>query len=254
MAGSRSSDVESGERAPGGSAPGGTSSADSLASAGWVRRFVAARGGELFVDVDDDYFGDRFNLTGLAQDVDHYQLALDLIADGGDGRAPPAVLAAARHLYGLIHARYIVTHRGLQKMADKLRREDFGRCPRVLCAGQPVLPVGLSDVPGEGAAKLYCPRCEDVYTPPAKRHARIDGAYFGTTFPHLLFQVFPNLMPARPADRYVPRIFGFRIHEVAVQHRRQDALRDRDSDTGRDGDVGRAGDTGKEGEEKDAGG
>ena len=133
----------------------------------------------------------------------------------------------ARHLYGLIHARFVITHRGLSKMAEKFRKEEFGRCPRVLCQNQPVLPVGVSDIPDDNSAKVYCPRCEDVYTPGTRRHARLDGAYFGTSFPHLLFQVFPNLMPAKPAERYVPRIFGFKIHEVAAQHRKQDTIRER---------------------------
>jgi casein kinase II subunit beta len=45
--------------------------------------------------------------------------------------------------------------------------------------------------------------------------ARLDGAYFGTTFPHMLFQVYPYYLPAKTSERYVPRIFGFRIHPSA---------------------------------------
>ena len=40
----------------------------------------------------------------------------------------------------------------------------------------------------------------------------IDGAYFGTTFPHLFLMTYPTLRPmAAPLPVYVPRIFGFRI-------------------------------------------
>ena len=108
----------------------------------------------------------------------------------------------ARLLYGLIHARWIVTARGLAKMLDKYKRADFGRCPRVLCHAQPLLPVGLTDVPYEKSVKLFCGRCEDIYSPKSSRHGSIDGAYFGTTFPHLLFLIYPHLVPAKssPAD------------------------------------------------------
>lgn len=108
----------------------------------------------------------------------------------------------ARLLYGLIHARWIVTARGLAKMLDKYKRADFGRCPRVLCHQQPLLPVGLTDVPYEKSVKLFCGRCEDIYSPKSSRHGSIDGAYFGTTFPHLLFLVYPHLVPTKssPAD------------------------------------------------------
>ena len=67
----------------------------------------------------------------------------------------------------------------------------------MLCAAQPLLPVGLTDIPYEKSVKLYCGRCEDIYSPKSSRHGSIDGAYFGTTFPHLLFLVYPNLIPAK---------------------------------------------------------
>ncbi|KXN85619.1 Casein kinase II subunit beta [Leucoagaricus sp. SymC.cos] len=87
-------------------------------------------------------------------------------------------------------------------MIEKYKRADFGRCPRVLCNSQALLPVGLTDIPYEKSVKLYCGRCEDLYSPKSSRHGSIDGAYFGTTFSHLLFLVYPNLIPPKngPAD------------------------------------------------------
>ncbi|GLB44765.1 putative plays a complex role in regulating the basal catalytic activity of the alpha subunit [Lyophyllum shimeji] len=139
--------------------------------------------------------------TSLNNEVTNYAQALDLITDNLDDEIQDEMRGSldvqARLLYGLIHARWIVTARGLQKMLEKYKRADFGRCPRVLCQQQPLLPVGLTDVPYEKSVKLYCGRCEDLYSPKSTRHGSIDGAYFGTTFPHLLFLVYPSLIPPK---------------------------------------------------------
>jgi casein kinase II subunit beta len=42
----------------------------------------------------------------------------------------------------------------------------------------------------------------------------------------MLFQVYPQLVPPKSTDRYVPRIFGFKLHDVAKQHRYQDMIRE----------------------------
>lgn len=88
---------------------------------------------------------------------------------------------------------------------EKYRRADFGRCPRVYCYQQALLPVGLSDTPYIKAVKLYCPRCEDIYSPKSNRHGSIDGVYFGTTFPHMMFMVYPGMIPGKAPP---PQITG----------------------------------------------
>jgi Casein kinase II regulatory subunit len=45
----------------------------------------------------------------------------------------------------------------------------------------------------------------------------VDGAYFGTTFPHLLLMTYPSLRPARSTESYTPRIFGFKLHASALE-------------------------------------
>ncbi|PIA19619.1 hypothetical protein COEREDRAFT_90330 [Coemansia reversa NRRL 1564] len=195
----------------------------------WVEWFIYAEGNEYFCEVDEEFMLDRFNLTNLPP-MPHYHKALELITD----RIPEkpmseemrdSVERSAKHLYGLIHARFITTPRGLLKMQEKLKRGDFGRCPRVHCYQNPLLPVGLTDVPSQQAVKLYCGRCEDIYNPKSRRHNLIDGAYFGTSFPHMLMQSF-NIKPTPSEQRYVPKIFGFQIHSVATLHRWQDEQRD----------------------------
>jgi casein kinase II subunit beta len=76
-------------------------------------------------------------------------------------------------------------------MYEKYRTAAFGRCPRVFCQGQPVLPVGLSDLPRNYTVNVFCPRCHGLFFPKSTRQANIDGAYFGTTFPHLYLMTHP---------------------------------------------------------------
>jgi len=179
---------------------------DSDYSQSWISWFLSSKGNEYFCEVEEEYILDRFNLTGLNTEVANYSQALDLITDNIDDDIQDESRASldvqARLLYGLIHARWIVTARGLAKMLEKYKKADFGRCPRVLCQSQPLLPVGLTDIPYEKSVKLYCGRCEDIYSPKSSRHGSIDGAYFGTSFPHLLFLVYPSLIPPKsgPVD------------------------------------------------------
>ncbi|KAL8760462.1 MAG: hypothetical protein Q9184_003360 [Pyrenodesmia sp. 2 TL-2023] len=191
--------------------------------------FISSRGNEYFCEIDEDYLTDRFNLTGLNSDVQYYQYALDLVTDVFDLECDDdmreQIEKSARHLYGLVHARYITTTRGLQKMLEKYKKCDFGKCPRVICGAQPLLPTGLYDTPARGSVKLYCAKCEDVYNPKSSRHASIDGAYFGTSFTNILFQVYPALMPEKSKERYSPKVFGFKVHGTAALERWQEEKR-----------------------------
>ena len=85
--------------------------------------------------------------------------------------------------------------------------------------------MGLSDLPQMKSVKLYCGKCEDIYNPKSSRHAAIDGAYFGSSFHNILFQVYPALLPEKSRRRYEPRIFGFKVHASAALARWQDDQR-----------------------------
>ncbi len=95
-----------------------------------------------------------------------------------------------------------------------------------------MLPVGIKDEVGAHTVKIFCPKCQCVYHPPPVRSrsnhhgnigsgggAGVDGASFGTTFPHLFLMTFSNLVPdPLPVDSaYIPRVFGFRVHQSARQ-------------------------------------
>jgi len=161
-------------------------------------------------------------LAPLYVQVPYYEYALDTILDV----QTPAVLteeqqqmvdSAAELLYGLIHARFILTNKGLDSMAEKYEEVDFGRCHRVLCDGQPVVPMGQADAPRKFTVSVFCPRCNDIYFPKSSRHGNVDGAFFGTTFPHLFFLIFKEFRPPPPKTIYTPRIYGFRVYRGQLE-------------------------------------
>lgn len=183
----------------------------------WIQWFCGLTGNEFFAEVEDEWIMDRFNLTGLNEIVPHCKEALDVILDveitneeeteNGETYAPL--------LYGLIHARYILTHKGMQQMWCKFNAAQFGVCPRVSCNNQNVLPTALTDIPREHVVKLFCPRCREIYNSRSLRHRHLDGAFWGTTFCHLLLMTYLNEFDVKTSPSYTPRIFGFKINEAS---------------------------------------
>uniref|UniRef100_A0A6U4CN35 Casein kinase II subunit beta n=1 Tax=Phaeomonas parva TaxID=124430 RepID=A0A6U4CN35_9STRA len=184
----------------------------------WIEWFCNLKGHEFFCEVDRSYIEDGFNLYGLRNYVSNFMDCLHLILDdtppddGGDERRE--LLMNASRLYGLIHARFILTSAGLECMCSKFLAKEFGFCPRVHCKGQPVVPIGCSDDLEIDSVKCFCPLCGDIYSPPQPPDgSRLpDGAYFGRTFAHLFFMTFEDLVPDPSRSAYVPRVFGFKVH------------------------------------------
>jgi len=188
---------------------------------GWIPWFCGLKGHEFFAEVDEEYARDNFNLYGLRGRFQFYDHALEMILSS---EAPDEedladnefleVYRDATDLYGLIHARYIVSPRGLQVMRAKYLKGAFGTCPRVLCDRQHVLPMGTSEElrAPQGSAKIFCPKCEQVFRPKGK-HKELDGAYFGSSFPQMFLQTYPSLVPLDPPRPFVPRVFGFKLHK-----------------------------------------
>lgn len=212
----------------------------------WIQQFCSLFGHDYFVPVSHEFIEDDFNLTGLSSQVPYYKEALYTLLDyqvetaedaknanGGDSTGksssskpkhelPNRVILAnsAELLYGLIHARYIVTKAGLTEMAGKFERNEFGSCPRYYCDSMHLIPVGPTDISGQETVRLYCPCCNDTYVPQSLRFLNIDGAFFGTTFPGLLVQMFPEIenqcrirLKKYKNEEFGLRLFGFRISE-----------------------------------------
>ncbi|CAK0807703.1 unnamed protein product [Prorocentrum cordatum] len=165
-----------------------------------------------------EYIRDNFNLYGLRQLIQYYPHALEMIlsneAPDEDDLADGEFLEIYRDatvLYGLIHARFIVSPRGLQVMREKYLQGVFGTCPRVYCERQHVLPIGTSEDVRVSQVKMFCPLCEQVYSPMSK-FKELDGAYFGTSFPQVFLQTYASLVPLEPPRSFVARVHGFKMH------------------------------------------
>ncbi|ALC40995.1 Ste:CG33243 [Drosophila busckii] len=185
----------------------------------WISWYVGQPTHEFLCRVPHDYVRDRFNLTGLDDLVQNFDDTLEALLEPEFDAA--FVPEAVEQLYGLIHARYIITYHGVLNMSVKYQRGDFGMCPRIHCNGQFVLPVGLTDHMGESHVKIYCARCRDIYQPHT-RCALLDGAMFGCSFPHMFFMQLPQLLPQPPVESYIPRLYGFKLHSKALMPKQEE--------------------------------
>ena len=74
-----------------------------------------------------------------------------------------------------------------------------------------MLPVGLSDELRTSRVKVYCPKCEEVYIPKFKS-INIDGAYFGSSVPHVFVKTFKQAIILPPlVKKFEPKIHGFNV-------------------------------------------
>lgn len=176
----------------------------------WIDRLLCKSGFDYLCRVDDDYMRDKFNLTGLEKEVTNFKQVYESLFQS---EIPSTdIYEAAVHLYGLIHSRFIMSSFGLSKMQEKYVSVHYGTCPRLLCKGTKLLPVGISDKFGVSGVKLYCPQCEDIYSPKSSRHSCLDGAYFGTSFPHMFLLTYPTESADYKSSSTV--LFGFRLNSA----------------------------------------
>jgi casein kinase II subunit beta len=190
----------------------------------WVDYFCSELRGRYFVKIESSYLTDNFNLFGLrakARDNQQtFRCAVDAIrgpylpSDRRPEDWPPDVEIAAVRLYGLLHARFLLTHNALAQMYDKYARDEFPRCPRTCCDGHVCLPYGPSEEIGVSVLRMFCPRCKEVYVSDDRVSDKIDGAYFGPSWVHLFLQKYerePKLVPRGELKKPRIRLFGFRI-------------------------------------------
>lgn len=81
----------------------------------WIDELVARKEYSFFCAVPHEYINDNFNLCGLRAVTPRYSSLLNLIVG-----PPGPITSEAVTLYGLIHARYILTTMGLSSMVRDL--------------------------------------------------------------------------------------------------------------------------------------
>jgi len=146
----------------------------------------------------------------------------------------------ATDLYGLIHARFILSPRGLAIMREKFLLGKFGVCPRVLCERQALLPIGMSEELRTSRVKVikslknsfssssqnrFIALVVKTFTFPKKSvlmlmAPTLDAHSLTSSSKYTPSQVLPNfkktypdLYPNPPSTIYIPRIYGFKIHK-----------------------------------------
>ena len=128
------------------------------------------------------------------------------------------ILSQSYIVYGLIHAKYLMTESGQAQMIAKFQKHEFPPCPRVLCNHFTCFPYGSSAIIGEQPMKLFCPNCTDIYLITNNDNLGIDGAFFGPFWIHTLMHHHPEIVSSQPPEVYVPRIYGFRIYNPNVKN------------------------------------
>lgn len=132
-----------------------------------------------------------------------------------------AAFKKANHLYMRIHARYVVSRKGLEILRGKVILREYGTCPRHNCKSAPMIPTGFTTEFDHQRVRVFCPRCQDVFWPATHLESShvIDAAAFtarcGQSLPMLLLKAFPELVPQEGPKVYIPRIYGFKIVNLA---------------------------------------
>jgi casein kinase II subunit beta len=182
----------------------------------WISQFCKKEEHNWFCRISLDYAEDSLSIYGLGTYIPNIRYALEMICDKHsmiwrylNDEELGVLHEQAKQLYGLIHARWICTSEGLERMKRKIHRKTYGVCPRVRCLGMPLLPMGSSPIPNRHSAKLFCGKCCDIYVAP--KNIRIDGAYFGPSFPAVFLIGHPEF---DMREKFVVgdlKLFGFRM-------------------------------------------
>ena len=192
----------------------------------WVEWILNQPKGQYFVEIDTDYLNNIFNYYGLKQKITYFKQSYDLIRgpylklENRPKTWPENIDDYGLCLYGILHSRYILTEFGLEKMKIKFLNKKFFPCPRTLCNGIQCLPYGNDFDIGQSNIKLFCPHCSNIYHFPNNFY--LDGSFFGSTYVHIFIKKYSNLLLNKPFEKYIPKIFGFKICNEKISDTEED--------------------------------
>ena len=101
--------------------------------------------------------------------------------------------------------------KGMQAMKEKYEKGIYGKCIRYGCHGVNLIPMGTTFTLRRHSAKLYCPKCCDIYRAPD--NIILDGAHFGPAFPHMFLFEYKQFDKSKEFEPFEIKAFGFKIHK-----------------------------------------
>ena len=129
---------------------------------------------------------------------------------------PYAIQKAAEALYLMVHARFVISPRGLEAIRHVMVLDNtvFGKCPRSTCKGTGLLPYGYSNdytsdatiniatsttkskrkEHGDSCCHRYCPSCGEVWI---SWDSKTDGCAWGPSWCHLFLLAFGSQVYAK---------------------------------------------------------
>jgi casein kinase II subunit beta len=141
---------------------------------GFIRWFCRIQGNGFLVEPTKEFISDPFNLVDFKEMPEfatmltrfEWEDALKFLLchktpseKDLEDHVFQEIFEHIQDLFGLIHARFLVSHEGLQQLKIKFINRDYGSCERVACDGSKMLPIGQSSELGEQRVKVYCPIC-----------------------------------------------------------------------------------------------
>lgn len=188
----------------------------------WKQDFLGRRENQWLCDIPDEFIQDKFNIYGLQDEIKDISICCEIIQGKLNTSALPKscereITKNLPIVYGLIHARYILSPDGLEDVKEKFLKSEYGFCPRLNCNNTPLLPIGLSSKLNVSPVKAFCYCCREIYEP--KPANKLDGAFFGPNMAHVFIDEMKKNDKLKPI-MFVPfhhTAFGFRTRNSSFQ-------------------------------------
>lgn len=182
----------------------------------WIDSYLSSAKGKILAKIDEEFIENTFNITGLKPKIKYFTPAYELIKRNTTVSAhgkidQKRIEADSELLYGLIHARFLLTKNGMQQMYEKYQKKLFQECPRVYCKDVQCIPYGISEEIGVEKIKMFCPSCQDIYEVEDNDIKDLDGSCYGPSWVHMFLQKYPSIIPKEPPKVYVPKIYGYLV-------------------------------------------